>query len=592
MKNKKYAKMSKSSKNSELRYSRASIVFCGLVFCMCVIIVKLYMMQVLAYDKYTDLAFNQHTIEKSITSSRGEIFLKNKDDVYPLGVNKEYYMAYLSPRDVLEDNIDAVTQQLMDVFGFEKEFVMEKMAKRHDVYEVLEHKIEPEEKDRINDLHIEGLFFAPEYYRFYPGGTLAAHIVGFVGSDGENYIGRYGIEAYMNDELQGRDGHVLQKRDARGGWLTNTDRTVSQKEDGSDIYLTIDYTVQYEVERILKNAIEKFKADSGSIIVMEPKTGKLLAMANFPTFSPSHYNEVEDVSYFRNHAISDEYESGSVFKPITMAMGIDDGKVTPDTTYVDTGSVRAAEYTIKNSEEKVYGLQTMTQVLEQSINTGVIYVEKLVGNKKFKEYVERFGFNAQSGIDLPAEADGNTNNLEHINRDVEYYTASFGQGITMTPLQIASAYSALANGGFLMKPQIIEKKVHTDGTEEIIEPHQIHRVISEEASRQIGQMLRSVVVNGHGKNADVPGYLIGGKTGTAQVAKADEKGYDDSLTIGTFAGYGPINDPQFVIVVRIDNPKDIIWAESSAAPTFGQVMQYLLDFYNIAPTEEVSTDNK
>lgn len=587
MKNKKYTTTKSTSCAGRLSYSRTSVIFCIFLAIFFGIAVKLYIVQVLAHEKYSDIAFKQQTVEKNISSSRGEIFLKDKNDVYSLGVNREYFVAHISPQEVPEENIENSAQQIANALEVDYGDIMQKMAKRNDIYEVIKRKIEREDKERIESIHIQGLHFLPEYYRFYPGGTLAAHVVGFVGSDGEKYVGRYGIEAYLDQELQGNDGRVLQKRDARGGWLTNTDRIVLHKQDGVDVYLTIDYTVQYEVEQILENSIEEYEADGGSIIVMDPQTGKILALANYPTFSPSYYNEVEDVAVFRNHAISDEYESGSVFKPITMAMGLDDEKITPDTTYVDTGSVQVAEYNIKNSEEKVYGLQTMTQVLEESINTGVIYVEKLIGNKKFKEYVERFGFGVPTGINLPAEADGNTSNLQYINRDVEYYTASFGQGITVTPLQIVSAYSALANGGFLMKPQIIEKKVYADGREEVIEPYQVHRVVSQKASELVGEMLRSVVVNGHGKKADVPGYLIAGKTGTAQVAKKEEKGYDDAQTIGTFAGYGPINDPRFAIVVRIDNPKNVIWAESSAAPTFGRVMKYLLDFYNIAPTEKV-----
>ncbi len=589
MKNKKYT-TTKANNDGGSRYSRTSILFLFFLGMLCVIILKLYFVQVFAHEKYTDLAFRQHTVEQSLLSSRGEIFLKNKDEVYPLGVNREYFMALLSPKDVADENITEVARKISDALDVDYDIVMQKLAKRTDVYEILRHKLDREEKNRVADMNIEGLNFLPEYYRFYPGGTLASHVVGFVGSDGEDYIGRYGIESHFDKELRGHDGRIVQERDARGGWLTNTDRVVSEETDGTDIFLTIDYTVQYEVERILKEAVEKFEADDGSIIVMEPKTGKILALANYPTFVPNEYNQVEDVAVFRNSIVSEEYESGSVFKPITMAIGLDDGKISPDTTYVDTGAVVAAEYTIKNSEEKVYGKQTMTQVLEESINTGVIYVEKLVGNKQFKEYVERFGFGDVLGIDLPAEADGNTNNLKYLRRNVEFFTASFGQGITMTQLQLATAYSALANGGLLMKPQVIEKKVYADGQEEIIEPHMIHRVISQESSQQIGEMLRSVVVNGHGKRADVPGYLIGGKTGTAQVANTGKKGYDDAQTIGTFAGYGPIDNPQFVIVVRVDNPKTVIWAESSAAPTFGKVMKYLLDFYNIAPTEEIAED--
>jgi cell division protein FtsI/penicillin-binding protein 2 len=586
MKNKKYATTGVKEENKS-QYSRTSILFLIFLGFLIIIIFKLYFIQIVSHYKYKMLAENQHQIETNLSSSRGEIFLKNKYDVYPLGVNREYFMAYISPKDVAEENINSVAKQVSEELHVNYDVVLKKMSKRNDVYEIVKHKIGIEDKKHIEEMNIEGLFFTPEYFRFYPGGTLAAHVVGFVGSNGEKYIGRYGIEAYFDNELHGNDGKIIQERDARGGWLTNTDRTVSEKKDGSDMYLTIDYTVQYEVERILKEAVEDFEADDGSIIVMEPKTGKILALANYPTFEPSKYNEVDDVAVFRNPIVSEEYESGSVFKPITMAIGLDDGKIEPETTYVDTGFVQAAEYTIKNSEDKVYGEQTMTQVLEESINTGVIHVEKLVGNKKFKDYVERFGFGTRNNIDLPAEADGNISNLEYLKRNVEFYTASFGQGITMTQLQLATAYSVLANGGMLMKPQIIEKKVYSNGEEEIIEPYVVHRVISEDASKKVSDMLRSVVVNGHGKKADVSGYLIGGKTGTAQVAKAGEKGYDDAQTIGTFAGYGPLNDPQFVIIVRIDNPKTVIWAESSAAPTFGKVMKYLLDFYNIAPTEEV-----
>lgn len=590
MKNKKYTTTKKSTKTERIAWSRTSVLFLMLSIVFLVICARLAFLQIFGFEKYSALAFRQHTVEKTMPSSRGEIFLKNRDDVYPLGVNREYFMAYVSPRDVEEENISLVANQIAQQLQMDEGVILQKLAKRHDVHEELKHKLSREQKESIEKMTIQGLYFIPEYYRFYPGGSLASHVVGFVGSDGEIYRGRYGLESYFEEDLRGSDGKIIQERDARGGWLANTDRIVSEKKDGTDLYLTIDYTVQYEVERILRDAIKEFDAVGGSIIVMEPKTGKILALANDPMFTPNNYNEVEDVAVFRNHAISDEYECGSVFKPITMAMGLDDGKVTKDTTYVDTGAIQVAEYTIKNSEDKVYGSSTMTKVLEDSINTGVIHVERLVGNKKFKDYVDRFGFGKVTGIDLPAEADGNTSNLAHVKRDVEYYTASFGQGITVTPLQIVSAYSALANGGFIMRPQIIEKKVYADGTQKIIQPDEIHRVISEDASRQIGEMLRSVVVNGHGKRADIPGYLIGGKTGTAQVAKAGEKGYDDSQTIGTFAGYGPINDPRFAIVVRIDNPKKVIWAESSAAPTFGRVMKYLLDFYNISPTEPIITE--
>src|SRR3989344_7920532 len=230
----------------------------------------------------------------------------------------------------------------------------------------------------------------------------------------------------------------------------------------------------------------------------------------------------------------------------------------------------------------------MTKVLDESINTGVIHVEKLVGNATYRDYMKRFGFGEKTGLELPAELPGNTKNLDKTRSDIQFYTASFGQGVTTTPLQMISAYAAMANGGSLMRPQIIERIEYADGKVEERKPEKIRQVLSEQTSKDIGQMLRSVVVNGHGKRADVQGYLVGGKTGTAQVAKGNAKGYEEGISIGTFAGYAPINDPQFVMVVKIDNPRDVIFAESSAAPAFGEMMKYTLEYYGIVPTEDVN----
>lgn len=227
----------------------------------------------------------------------------------------------------------------------------------------------------------------------------------------------------------------------------------------------------------------------------------------------------------------------------------------------------------------------MYKVLDESINTGVIYVEKLVGNRLFGEYLRRFGFGERTGIALPAELPGNLKNLNNERATINFFTASFGQGITSTPIQMVTAYAALANGGTLFKPNIIDRVIRSDGTEEKYQPVEVRRVVSEETSRLMGEMLRSVVVNGHGKRADVPGYLVGGKTGTAQVAKSDAKGYEEGRSIGSFVGYAPIQDPKFVVMVKLDNPKNVEWAESSAAPTFGQIMKFLLEYAKVKPTE-------
>ena len=236
----------------------------------------------------------------------------------------------------------------------------------------------------------------------------------------------------------------------------------------------------------------------------------------------------------------------------------------------------------------------MTQVLENSINTGMIFVERAVGHKVFVERLKRFGFGEKTGVRLPAELGGNLNNLNDFRIGIQFYTAAYGQGITVTPLQIVTAYSALANGGMLMRPQIVESIGHADGSIETVSPEEVRRVISKETSETIGRMLRSVVVNGHGKRANVPGYEVVGKTGTAQVARTDGGGYEEGKTIGSFVGYAPRENPRFVILTKVDNPKDVQWAESSAAPAFGELMRFLLEYARIEPTESLlsSTSEK
>lgn len=563
---------------------RISFLTLFIVTASIVILVRLYSLQVIAYDKYRLIAENQHSIYQELVPERGEIFLKDGDGKYPVAVNKDQQMAYAVPRDI-EDR-EKVAILLSSILEVDENLLKQKFSNDKDLFEIVKHKLSENEIAKINELDIPGIHLVPESFRYYPGNELAAQLVGFVGSDGDKQIGRYGIESYWEKELQGEAGSLNQEKDAAGRWISIIDREFKPAKDGANLVLTINHPVQYEVEKILKETVEKHRADNGTIIVMQPDTGKILAMANYPSLNLNEYSKLEDMSLYLNQGISFSYESGSVFKPITMAAGIDDGKVNPDTTFIDPGSVSVSGFTIKNSEGKSYGQQTMTQVLEQSINTGVIFVEKLLGNKKFAEYVERFGFGAKTGVDLPAEIAGNTKNLTELNRDSQFYTASFGQGITVTPIQLVNAYAAIANGGVLMKPQIIEKIIHSDETVEEIRPEEIRRVISDEAARQVGKMLRSVVVKGHGKRADVPGYLVGGKTGTAQVAKAGAKGYEDGLTIGSFAGFAPIDDPEFAVLVKINNPKDVQWAESTAAPAFGRVMQFLLEYYKIKPTEE------
>jgi cell division protein FtsI (penicillin-binding protein 3) len=567
-----------SAASGRLSFFRWIFVLVGLV-----IVGRLFVLQVIGRERWVALAEEQHLVAQSLRAERGEIALRDGEETYPVAVNREFKLVYAVPK--LVEDVPGTAVALSAVLGIDEESIRSKLADRDDPFEIIKKKVSPEEEARLAELSLRGVNFLPEIYRYYPAGELAAKVIGFAGPADDGEIGVYGVEASWNSELHGKDGEISQERDAAGRWIALSDRTHVEPEDGSSLVLTIDRVIQYEVEKILREAQERFQADQASAIVLEPATGKVLAMAVVPQFNPNEYGKAEDLSLFMNQLVTLPYEAGSVMKPITMAIGIEEGKVSPGTTYTDAGSITEAGYTIRNAEDKVYGKSTMTRVLEESINTGVMHVERLVGNAAFREGLKQFGFGARTGIRLPAEHGGNLKNLDNLRSDIQFLTASFGQGITVTPIQLAAAYGALANGGVLMRPQIVDRIIRSDGEQEPVSSEPLRRVVSQETARTVGEMLGNVVRNGHGKRAAVPGFLVGGKTGTAQVAKSHEKGYDESVTIGSFAGYAPLRDPRFVVVVKFDNPKEVIWAESSAAPTFGAIMRFLLAYAKVPPTE-------
>jgi len=566
---------------------RVKLLVGGFFFAFCIVMARLYFLQVSTFPFYEALAQDQHMASSALVPRRGEIYMRNgSGEDYPLAVNRKYATVYVVPKEV--EDVSATVNFLSEYLEKDKEKLFSLFEDLEDPFEIVEKRVDEEKAQAIKEEKRKGVHVMPEMFRYYPGGELAGQVVGFVGSDGETWLGRYGIEASFESLLKGEGGIIRQERDAQGRWIAITEREFKPAMDGSDLVLTLDAGVQYEVERVLRERVEKHDADGASAIVLESGTGKILAMANIPTFDPNHYAQVEDMATFLNPSVSHVYESGSVFKPLTLAIGLDTGKIDPETTYVDTGVVVEAGYEIMNSDEKAYGTQTMTQVLEKSLNTGTIFVERQVGNELFAEYVQRFGFGKRTGIKLPSESYGSLANLEYLTRDINFYTASFGQGISMTLLQLALSYDVLANGGLLMEPHIVDHVIGPDGERKEYEKKSVRRVISDTTARQVREMLYSVVENGHGTQAQVPGYRVGGKTGTAQVASKDSRGYSEEESIGTFAGLAPVGDPKFIVVVKIRNPKDVIWAESSAAPAFGDIMRFLLDYYGVEPTEPIN----
>ncbi len=561
------------------------------------LIVRLFMLQIVGYADYKDAADGEHTFYKKLFPKRGEMFIREYkrdsalesflidrqgEKVFPAVTNHEFTLIYADPRHI-EDPLHAA-EVIAPILELDSEALVKKFQKKGDAYEVVKHKVSDEHTQKIRDLALKGILFAPEERRYYPEPGLGGHMFGYVSFNGETQKGRYGLEGYFDEILRGKEGSLKLETDAIGTLIPIGDKRVTEAVDGSDLILTIDRTVQLVACDKLKKWVIQHGADGGSIIIQDPKTGAIRALCATPDFDPAQYGKT-DIKTFNNPAIFSPYEPGSVFKAFTMAIGLEVEKVTPTTTYTDTGSVKIGNYTIKNSDGKAHGLQTMMGVLDESLNTGTIFVARKVGIEQFRKYLKSFGFGSLTGIDLDTEVAGTISSLDQKNSDIYMATASFGQGITLTPLQLVTAYSALANGGKLMKPYIVDRILKPDGGVIKTEPQVVRQVISQRTSDLIGGMLVNVVRKGHGKRAGVPGYFVAGKTGTAQVPLKDKKGYEQNATIGSFAGYAPVEHPAFVMLVRIDNPRDVQWAESSAAPLFGEMARFLLQYYEVPPDE-------
>ncbi|MBI2607493.1 MAG: penicillin-binding protein 2 [Candidatus Doudnabacteria bacterium] len=548
------------------------------------VVLRLFNLQVINHDYYQAIASGQHSFEQTILPNRGDIYLNSiKENPLLVATNIDKNLIYASPKEI-NDPINTASK-LAPLLELTSQEIINRFAQGNPNYVVLQKQVSDEQADQIAGLGLIGIHSEPEVVRFYPENNLASHVLGFLGFQADRRVGQYGVEGRFDQVLSGAAGIEGIESDLAGRWITLGSRNFQPAENGDDIYLTIDPAIQLKAQEVLKSTVEQHGADRGSVVVINPKTGAILSLAVYPDFDPNAYNLVDDIGVYSNAVLAADYEPGSVFKPITMAAALNEGVVTPETTYEDTGAVELDEFTIRNSDGEAHGIQTMNEVLEKSLNTGAVFVEQQLGHKKFKKYVEEFGFGQLWGVDLPGEVLGNINNLNK-KGEVFFGTASYGQGITVTPLQLIAAYTAIANGGKLMKPYIVDRMVHPDETVEQTFPEQVREVISPKTAATVSAMMVNVVENGHGKRAAVPGYYIAGKTGTAQVAYQDRIGYDPSKTIGSFVGFGPVDNPKFLMLVRIDNPKDVKFAESTAAPAFGEIASFILNYLQIPPPRD------
>lgn len=564
-----------------------SAISVGFLLVAVLIIARLFILQVLQHDYYATMALSSHEIYKKIHPTRGEIYFQDtrSQKEFPAAVSRQYYLIFVSPREIGEADMASTSMALAEILQFDevaKKTLQEKIlagSKDRSAYYPVAKKVREEIAGQIKNKNIKGVYTVAQEHRYYPENNLGANILGFLGQDKDgNPLGNYGAEGYWDKTLAGKSGFLLGERGALGNWISLAGRTSVQAEDGASLLLTIDRTLEYRACELLRKGFEDYGAKSAALVMMNPKSGAILAMCSFPDFDPNNYSQIKNLSVYNNTAIFTPYEPGSVFKPITMATALDLGLLEPSTTFVDPCTRKIDDYTIHNALNKCYGEQTMTGVLQNSINTGMIWVEEKIGRERFGDYVKRFGFGEKTGIDLDTEASGDISSFEKKSK-INAATASFGQGITVTPLQLAVAYSALANGGQLYKPYVVAEVSYPNGQVVEAQPQVVSTVISPRSSKLITGMLVSVVEK-YGKSAKVADYYLAGKTGTAQIPGPG--GYSEE-TNHTFAGFAPADNPQFVLIVKYEAPKRA-WAESTAAPVFRDLMDFSFDYFGL-PSE-------
>lgn len=513
---------------------------------------KFYNIQIRKGDYYSAKAASQ-ILGKSLDPARGNIFFTDKNGTsIPVAVKKNYPFIYCIPEEMMKAGVDLkeAAARVEETTGISESELVLKFNRPDDPFEELM-KITPEETaKRIKELSIPGLYVGEKPKRFYPYEKLASHILGFVAND----AGQYGVESFYDKKLSGNSG------------VASGD-TFVLPIDGEDVYLAIDQIIQARAEKILADAILKHNAAGGLVIVSNPKTGEIKAIAGNPSFDPNNYGS-SDMSVFMNPAIQSVYEPGSVFKLVTMSSAIDSGSVTPETSYIDNGSLTINGRTIQNWDKKAHGRLTMTEVIERSINTGTVFASRKMGKDIFFNYIKKFGLTEKTGIDLPGETVGSTKSLVG-GSDINYATASYGQGISVSPIRMLAAVNAIANKGVMMVPRVAKGDVK-----------EASRPISEDTAKKITDMMVSAVV----KNilADIPGYNIAGKTGTAMVPDLKKGGYKDTY-INTYVGFAPAYDPEFSVLIRIDEPEGNPLAGASVVPAFKELTQFILSYYGVAP---------
>lgn len=514
----------------------------------------LYQLQLVKGDYYYAQAESEQSAAASNNADRGAIyFTDNNGNTLPAAIDQEFPVIYAVPTAVKDPATTAAT--FAPILNMPLATLQKIFSRSGDQYELLVNKADPAVAQKVTALNVPGVYTEFEPERYYPLSTVASQVLGYVGPNASNTgeSGKYGLEKYYNNLLEGNSS--------------------AGAAGGSDLTTTIDPNIQIEAEKILDNLVTTTGATGGDVMVMDPMTGKILAMGSDPNFDPNNYSQAP-IANFLNTDVQGVYEPGSIMKVITMAAGIDSGKITPDTMYDDMGYVNIDHAHITNynlTTEGAYGANTtMTEVIEHSINTGAIWAENATGNGIYLNYLKKFGLGDKTGVDLPGEVAGNLSQLTPNAPQVDWDTAAYGQGVAVTPVELVSAISAIANGGTLMRPYL----------NAALKPQVIRRVISTSTAQQVTQMMVDAV--DLAQVAEINGYAMAGKTGSAYIPNPAGGGYLNELT-DSYIGYGPTSNPKFIAFIRLNTIPVTSLAAETVVPAWNQLAQWIVNYYNIAP---------
>lgn len=561
--------MSKSRKIS----ARFIAILASLFLLYTFLLGRLFYWQIIRAEEIKEIKNNQSTESLELLPRRGDVLFS---DNFPIATNNINYLTYANPKII--SDVNKYSNELAEVLVYDVASISARL--NMDLFWVRLGVFDHETKEKIEKLDLPGIGFQIEASRFYPEASMAAHLIGFVGKDEEGQNKGYlGLEGYYERQLKGSPGRLYVVKDALGNPIL-TDVREERKIDGRTLITSIDRTIQYIANEALKKGIEQYEAEGGSIIVMEPESGRILAMSSVPQFDPQTYYEFEGESY-QNPVISNLYEPGSTFKVLVMAAALNEGLVTPDTRCdICAAPIKLSGFTIKTWNDQYHANTTMTEVIQNSDNTGMVFVGQKLGIDKMTYYLEQFGFGEPTGIDLQGEASGTLRRKAEW-LPIDLATSSFGQGISVTPIQLISAVSTIANGGYLVKPYVVEKIIDENGSTIEIKPERKRKVLSDNASEVMKWIMVNAVENGDSRWVTLGSIPVAGKTGTAQIPVAGR--YDPNQTIASFVGFFPADKPKISMLVLINKPKTSIYGSETAAPVFFSVAQDIVSYYGIKP---------